>query len=393
MNDYVNHGILMVVGSYHPEVTGGATQCRLLIRALKEKFGFMVLASTRDTELPRRNEVDGVYVTRIPVQLESRVSFFKAFFKFLSFLLNCRKNFRIIHMHGFTTKSVLLLFVSKLFRKKVIVTLTSIGHEDPDSMKARGSFLYHFFSKADMFIGVSKQFEKLYQSSGLPTDRFRLIPNSVDTKRFSPISKEEKVSLREQLGLPLGLKLILFVGHFSREKCPDVLIDAWKGHVADTYVDTGVVFIGATDPGHYEVDTGLVEGIRRSARSHRRERMFFVERTHEIEKYYRTADIYVMPTLREGLPCAMLEAMSCELPVVVSRLEGVTDWVVENGVNGLLISPGNGGELSEALIRLLGDSELSNMLGKKARKTIKKRFRVEEMAGKYEKLYNSSSIN
>jgi glycosyltransferase involved in cell wall biosynthesis len=163
--------------------------------------------------------------------------------------------------------------------------------------------------------------------------------------------------------------------------------------VAEKFPDTGIIFVGSTNPDHYEVDTYVVKKVKRLARTYQGKRIFFVERTHETEKYYQAADIFVMPSLREGLPNAMLEAMSCELPVVVSRLEGVTDWVVENDVNGLLISPGNGGELSEALIRLLGDAELSNALGKKARKTIKKRFRIEKMAGKYEKLYKNPSIN
>ena len=385
--------VLMITGVYYPEVNGAANQCRQLVGALKEKVSFKVLTTTRNSNLPRRCKVDGIDVFRIVV---GQRSVFKSIFTipdFVSFFLSNRNEFQIVHLHGFTKKSMLLVSLAKVFRKKVIVLLTSVGHDDHQSMKDRGFLINRFFSRADLYVGLSPRFYSIYESMGSKEEHFRLIPNGVDSSRFCPVTNEEKAILRYHLRLPGKMKLIVFVGHFSREKCPDILFEAWKCFLLDKFPDTGIVFVGSTNPDHYEVDTYVVKEVKRLARTYQGKRIFFVERTHETEKYYQAADIFVMPSLREGLPNAMLEAMSCELPVVVSRLEGVTDWVVENDVNGLLISPGNGGELSEALIRLLGDSELSNMLGKKARKTIKKRFRVEEMAGKYEKLYNSSSIN
>jgi glycosyltransferase involved in cell wall biosynthesis len=337
--------------------------------------------------------VDGIDVFRIFVGQRSVFKSFSTVPDFISFFLSNRNEFQIVHLHGFTKKSMLLVLLAKVFRKKVIILLTSVGHDDHQSMKGRGFLINWFFSRADLYVGLSPRFYSIYESMGSKEEHFRLIPNGVDSSRFCPVTNEEKAILRYHLRLPGKMKLIVFVGHFSREKCPDILFEAWKCFLLDKFPDTGIVFVGSTNPDHYEVDTYVVKKVKRLARTYQGKRIFFVERTHETEKYYQAADIFVMPSLREGLPNAMLEAMSCELPVVVSRLEGVTDWVVENGVNGLLISPGNGGELSEALIRLLGDAELSNALGKKARKTIKKRFRIEKMAGKYEKLYKNPSIN
>ena len=383
----------MVIGSYYPEVTGGAVQCRLLVKTLKEKVRFLVLTTTRNIVLHRWNKVDGVDVIRIPIWKENRVDYFNAFFKFISFFLYHRKDFQIVHLHGFTAKSILLVFLSKLFHKKIIIKMSSIGHDDPLAMRNRGFFLHHFFSKANAYVGVSKQFKSIYRDSDLPADRFRLIPNGVDTGKFFSITRKEKKRLREQLGLPLQLKMILFVGHFSIDKCPDVLIKTWKEYVADAYPDSGVVLIGTKDPVHYEVDADVVKKVKRLAKTYHGKRVFFVERTHEIEKYYQAADIFVMPSLREGLPNAMLEAMSCELPVIVSELEGVTDWVVEDGVNGLLISPGSEVELSDAIIRLLSNSNFSIELGKIAGKTIVERFSIEEIAKQYKKLYMNSIVS
>jgi len=379
--------VLMVIGSYYPEVTGGAVQCQLLIKTLKEKVRFLVLTTTRDMVLPRQSKVDGVDVIRIPIWEKNRIDYFIAFFRFISFFLYRRKDFQIVHLHGFTAKSILLIFLSKLFHKKIIIKMSSIGHDDPLAMGNRGFFLHQFFSKANAYVGVSKQFKSIYRNSDLPADRFKLIPNGVDTKRFCFVSNREKRRLRQQFGLPLELKIILFIGHFSKDKNPDILINIWKDSVVNVYPDSGIVFVGRTSPDHYEVDVDIVKEVKRLAKPYQDKRIFFVEKTHDIEKYYQASDIFVMPSLREGLPNAMLEAMSCELPVILSKLETLTEWVVEDGLNGFLFPPGNEVELSEKLILVLSNSDLSIALGKRARKTILERFSMNTVAGLYRELY------
>ena len=381
--------VLMVTGSYHPELNGAANQCRNLMSSLSRNISFMVLTTTQDTDLTSRSQVDGIEVFR--VLLEKGVSnYCRAIWKFTSFFSSRRKDFQIVHLHGFTTKSILLVFLSKLFNKKIIIKMTSINHDDPHTMKKRGLLLYHFYSKANVYVGTNQQFKNIFQKkSYFPRERFSLIPNGVDTERFFPSSNGEKRRLRQQLKLPQKLKIILFVGHFSKEKCPDVLINAWKEYVADACPESAVIFIGTTNPDHYEVDVDLVKEVKRLAKPLQYKRVFFIEKTHNIEKYYQASDIFVMPSLREGLPNAMLEAMSCELPVIVSQLEGMTDWVVEDGVNSLLISPGSGIELSEKIIHLLNNADLSIAIGKEARKTILKRFTIEDTAKQYNILYTS----
>jgi glycosyltransferase involved in cell wall biosynthesis len=213
------------------------------------------------------------------------------------------------------------------------------------------------------------------------------IPNGVDTDRFHPVTTGEKATLRDQLGLPKGMKLILFVGHFSREKYPDILLKAWKQSVAETLSDTGLIFVGSTYPYHYEVDAELVRDIRHLAEPYIDERIFFIEMTHEIEKVYQAADIFVLPSLREGMPNALLEAMACSLPVIVSKLEGVTDWVVMDGKNGLLVESGIRNDLGKAIKEILNDDVLSESLGREARRTVVNRFSMQIVAKRYDQLY------
>ena len=376
----------MVTGVYHPEVNGAANQCRQLVNALKEKVSFTVLTTTRDPNLPPRCLVEGVDVFRVLLK-KSVNNYCGAIWKFTAFFLSRRKDFQTVHLHGFSLKSVLVVQLSKIFHKKIIIKMTSVGHDDPVSMRQRGFLRNHFFSLADAYVGTSPLFGKLYRKSQLPLDRLKQIPNGVDTNRFHPVKAEEKAELRDQLGLPGKMKLILFVGHFSWEKGTDLLLNAWKRHVASTFPDTGIVFVGSTKPDHYEVDAELVKDVQQLAQPYINERIFFIEKTHQIEKYYQTADIFVLPSLREGLPNALLEAMACGLPVIFSRLRGITDWVVEEGVNGLLVEPGISDDLGKAIGRVFNGAVLAETLGWQARRTIEDRFSIDKVAEQHAGLY------
>ena len=383
----MNFGVLMVTGVYHPEVSGAANQCRQLANVLREKVSFVVLTTTRNPHLPPLSQVDGIDVFRVLLKKRSVGDYCRAIFKFTTFFLFQKKNFQIVHLHGFSYKSAFLTALSKIYHKKVIIKMTSVGHDDPVSMKKRGFLLNYFFSKADYYVSVSPIIEELYRQSQLLSNRLKLIPNGVETNTFHPIISGEKEILRDQMGLPRTMKLILFVGHFSREKCPDILLDAWKRYVAEAFSDTGIIFVGSTNPDHYEVNANLVENIKELAEPYFNERIFFIESTQRVEKYYQAADIFVLPSLREGMPNALLEAMSCGLPAIVSRLEGVTDWVVSDKIDGLLVEPGNGDDLGKAIKRILSDYALAKSLGREARRTVIERFSMNRVAGEYAKLY------
>jgi glycosyltransferase involved in cell wall biosynthesis len=377
----------MVLGVYHPEVSGASNQCRQLMNKLSEKFSFTVLTTTRDTDLPPRSQVDGVEVFRILLRKRSVGGYFKAILKFATIFFFQRKGLRIVHMHGFSYKSVFIMVLSKIFHKKVIIKMTSVGHDDPISCKKRGFTINYFFTRADVYVGMNPKFAELYHKSELPLYRYIEIPNGVDIDRFRPVEAEERETLQNQLGLPTKMKLILFVGHFSREKCPDILLEAWKQYVAKPSPDTGIIFVGSTNPDYYEVDAELVIDIQKLADPYVDQRIFFIERTQAIENLYRAVDAFVLPSLREGLPNSLLEAMACGLPVIVSRLDGITDWIIQDGVDGLLFAPGSVEELGEAMIRMLRNSNLASELGTKARQKIIESFTIDRVARNYESLY------
>jgi glycosyltransferase involved in cell wall biosynthesis len=123
--------------------------------------------------------------------------------------------------------------------------------------------------------------------------------------------------------------------------------------------------------------------------------VMFVPPTNQIHDYFRAADVYAMPSIREGLPIALLEAMACGLPCVASRLPGATDVMIEDGVNGCLVPPGDAAGFASALGDAIADPGEAARMGAAARRTVEERYTMARVAdiwlATYEHLFNERS--
>jgi glycosyltransferase involved in cell wall biosynthesis len=214
--------------------------------------------------------------------------------------------------------------------------------------------------------------------------RLREIPNGVDAARFSPASWAERQALRRRLHLPEGRPVVLFVGVMMPDKQPHVLFDAWLHMRRATGIVSTLVFVGASNPQLYELADRLDERVRTAAdESGYGSDVIFVAPTAAIEDYFRAADVFAMPSAREGLPIVLLEAMACGLPVVASHLPGSTDTMIEPGVNGLLVPPGDVAGFAAGLERVLTNPDEAARLGAAARKTVVDRYTIGHVAGQW----------
>ena len=379
--------VLMVTGAYYPELSGAGLQCRRLIGALGVRASCAVLTtSVVKHTLP--DVVDGVPVHRVVVDVARPMSRVRAGLALAREFLRLASDAEIVHFHGFSRKTIGLMALATLRRRRRVLKLTSLGHDDPRPIRARGALATWAYDRADVYIGVSPQQRERYLEAGLPPERFALIPNGVDVARFRPCSPEERGAARAELGLPADLPVVLFVGFFSREKQPRVLFDAWR-MLGDAPASM-LVYVGATRGPYYEIDPALAEGIRAQAVATGLEkRVVFAGETLEIERYYRAADVFVLPSSREGLPNALLEAMASGLACIASRLPGVTDHLVRDRENGVLVPPGDVSAIADALRELFGDATLAARLGIAARRTIETAYTLEVTAARHLELYRS----
>lgn len=367
--------MLMITGAYHPEISSGGTQCQALARALRGRAAVEVLTTAVDRSLPPEAIVDGVPVTRVAVDVGSLVSKLRATRRMLVALGRLLRRSDLVHLHGVSTKNVLVTVAARLFGKPIVLSLHTAGFDEPPAIRQQGAAAWWAFRQADLYLSVSPALVTAAVSGGAPAAKVRLVPNGIDTTRFAPAGPSERADLRRRLGLPDGRPVVAFVGFFSADKQPRVLFDAWLRLRRAHGLDATLLFVGATTSAYFEVDPSIAERVRDDARREGVEdRVVFAGVTHDVPSYLRAADVFALPSRREGLPVALLEAMACGVPVVASHLPGATDAIIDDGVNGLLVEPGDVPAMAEAIASVVRDPARAAALGAAARATVRDRY-------------------
>jgi glycosyltransferase involved in cell wall biosynthesis len=369
----------MVTGAYAPELSGASRQCRQLMRTLGDRVRFSVLTTTTDRTLRNDEVVDGIRVRRVFVG-DGRVSRARAGLALATALVTAARKSRVVHFHGVSRKSAPLARLAHALGKRVVLKLTSVGEDDPLSARARR--YRPLYAAADVVVGPSPEMADRYHRAGLAPDRFRLIPNGVDLDRFRPADNRTRRAARRALDLP-DEPVVLFVGYFSTEKRPDLLFRAWA-HAREQGMTSTLVMVGATRGRHPEIDPEMIMRLRADAeRRGLAKHLAFIERTDAIEAVYRAADVFALPSVREGLPNALLEAMACGLPCVATRLPGVTDAIIEDGVTGWLVPADDAAALSARLTGALGQEAV----GRAARARVEAGYGLAATAAAYLEIY------
>jgi glycosyltransferase involved in cell wall biosynthesis len=229
------------------------------------------------------------------------------------------------------------------------------------------------------------------RAAGVPAERIEVVPNAIDIDQFMPASAEEKNQLRRDAGHDVTGPVLLFVGYFSHDKQPRVLFDAWMQLLDRYHIDATAWFVGASKSHYYEVDERIAEGMHRDAAARgRSDRLIFTGPVHDVQRYFRLADVFVLPSRREGLPVALMEAMACGLPSVASRLPGATDVLIEDQVSGILVPPEDAGAFAGAIAAILKEPARAAVMGEAARQTVLDRFASEKIAARWLRTYEAA---
>jgi glycosyltransferase involved in cell wall biosynthesis len=371
----------MVTGAYFPELSGGGLQCKAIVDALRTEVRFAVLTTSTDEALAANDTIDGTPVRRVFVRVSSRWSKVRATWTMARSFLDLASSIDLVHLHGFSQKSILVVLLARLFGKRIVITLHTAGQDEPENVRRQGRLAAWAFARADRYLTVSAPLSDSLLRDGVAPERVSRVSNGLDMGTFRPAEAGEQERLRRALGLPVDGVLILFVGLFSADKGPHVLFDAWRRVAAAAGDRSSLVYVGATESRYYEVDATLASGIRDSAqREGLAGRIVFAGETRIIEQFYRAADVFVFPTRREAFGMVLVEAMASGLPCIASRIAGVTDEIIDEGSTGLLVEPHDVSALSAALTRVLADRAYASQLGRAARASVEARFAIERTA-------------
>jgi glycosyltransferase involved in cell wall biosynthesis len=213
--------------------------------------------------------------------------------------------------------------------------------------------------------------ESLQRDLWLGRGKVTVVPNGIRPRRAA------RNGVRDQLGLRPGDHLLLAVGNLYPVKGHRDLVAA-VGHLAARHPSLHLAIAGRGE---------LADALSRDARERRvGDRVHLLGLRSDIAELLASADAFVLPSLSEGLPLALLEAMFAGLPIVATRVGEVPAALADGGA-GLLVEPGRPDELAGAIERLLSDAELARTLGTRAHARALAEFDVAKMAARYESLY------
>jgi glycosyltransferase involved in cell wall biosynthesis len=211
---------------------------------------------------------------------------------------------------------------------------------------------------------------------GYPKPDPIVVPNGVSVS----VSDEDRRAAREELGASKGTLLIIHVGNIRPHKGHNNLIRA-VALLKDMIDDFLVVSIGGEK---YEGDVARIEQVASEAGVADVFRV--LGRKENALSFVAASNIMANPSDHEGLPLAILEAMSLGKPVVATAVGGVPS-VIESGVNGLLVPPGDPQALAASLKELADDESLRQRLGAQAKADALAKHGLEAMVRSVEKIY------
>jgi glycosyltransferase involved in cell wall biosynthesis len=195
------------------------------------------------------------------------------------------------------------------------------------------------------------------------------IPNGVDTRLFSPVSKEEKVSIRRELGLAVRRNIATFVGRLVPRKGPQLVVQAARP-------DMGIQVL--------VVGNGRIPGLEQGVPPH--VTIWPAQPRQNIPDILRASDILVLPSVGEGFPLIAQEAMACGVPVILSDDPSYRDYV--DSSCAMLVSPTVEG-VRQGLSEMFASERNLRRAGRSARKLVEERFGWDNNVQKHLDLYAS----
>ncbi len=380
--------ILLVIPRFFPDVGGAQRQTEALARVLLA-CGHQVLVLTRQLGgLAPREVVGGVPVVRAIRTVDLGPLYGLTYIlTVVRFLLAHRREWDVIHVTHAYLDAFAAVLTRRLHGLPVVVRPACAGYYG--DLARMGRFrvwpllpsldglttrtVIRTIARADAFIANGTELRQELIGAGFPAERIVHIPNGVDLNHFHPAPVERSPEARRRLGLPAG-PLLAFAGRLDPQKGLHTLLAAVQPLLAGEG-ETRLLLMG-DGPQRSELE----QTVQRAGLS---TRVVFRGLVGDVAPYLRASDIFVFPTVGEGMPNALLEAMATGLPCVASAIGGCTD-IVTDGETGLLVPPGDAAAFRSALEQLLQSPELRARLGTAARATVVHRFGLERMAERYE---------
>lgn len=267
----------------------------------------------------------------------------------LRFLFHVRRlDIDLIHTHGY--KASIVGFVAHVLLQLPILPTCHLWFWSKEcTLKFRlmiglEIFLYRYFKTITV---VSLPIKQTLVGRGVPAERIHIIKNGINLDDFAPIGEADKARIRDEMGIEPGRHVIINLGRLTEQKAHIDIIRA-----AQIMKDKGYRFVFLIVG-----DGELREYLARKIQEHQvEEQVWLLGFRQDARSLLQISDVFILPSMDEGLPMALLEAMASRIPVIATPVGDVPE-VLAYGRNGILIEKNDPNSIENALTSILENEE------------------------------------
>src|SRR4030042_3795671 len=265
------------------------------------------------------------------------------------------------------------------FLAGVPVIIASVHDNYRTDKRLKRIIMNRILSKiTDKIVAVSEDVkEDIIRYDRIAPSKIEVIPNGIDVERFNP--EKNTTDIRKEFSLGENDIVIGFIGRIVPAKGLEYLLNALP-YLNEKFKSIKLLIVG---------EGSLVEELKERAKKNNIfNNILFTGRRRDIPEILASINIFVMPSIAEGFPNALLEAMAMGKPIVATEVGGIPE-IVKNGFNGLLVPPRDTVSLSKAIKELISNDQLAAKLGQAASNLVHDNLSIKAIAQKWQSLYLS----
>ena len=357
---------IVMLAPHFDRIGGYERQAFSLAKALVGRgISAWLVTDNYEDRAPREHR-DGVLIHRLspphcpwPLRVRTKREWDQRARDLAAFLQRHQGRYDAIHAHAFCPPCDVAMTMARRLGKPALVKVATEG--DPTELATGDPALraiWRGLLEADRLLCISRAIADEFRSLGVADDRLVQIPNGVDTVAYRPGTVDERAAVRAGLGIADDVTVLASVGRLAERKAIDVLLHAWS-RVPEAHREQSLLLIvgdGEEEPALHRLAQELALGPT----------VRFLGARSDVDVLLRGCDGFVFSSRREGLPNAVLEAMSSELAVLATRIGGNVDLLGDDEF-GLLCKCDDPDGMAAGIERLLDDAALRRRLATAAR--------------------------
>jgi glycosyltransferase involved in cell wall biosynthesis len=374
--------VVLVTSYTYPDHAGGGLNAFNFGKFLVLKgYTTKILTFNRNLQYPAEEEFNGLKICRIAYFNKGLLlKYISLIFIFPRFLIEIIRNDIFIIYGGYIIGWEFIPIFCRLFQKRVIFRSTMYGEDDIESL-LKEKFIIRTIRKISLnmisnYLAITPFFSTSYKKSLSHYDKIIETPQGVDINKFCPVENSTKLFIRKKLNIPENIFVIITVGSVLRKKGFEYIYsELFKLKSPFYYIVVGDLIMKKDHHFFSKQDEALE--VARLGNELLINKIAFIGYIDNVNEYLQASDLFLMASTKEGLPNALLEAMSCGKPVVTNNINGVKDFLIKDNYNGFIFDDLK--TVSTIIESIFSKKIEVDQIGENARKDIVENYSFEKV--------------